>query len=156
MHVKIIRRISPLVSIYPLHRSPPRISVSPSLCSRSYEYWFLPGPAVNPRSKIGRSNSLDLLGLLSSSAVWNPIVRLVRPIVLVGSVPQIEVTFDIDANGILNVSTSDKTTGSRTIISLSKEGIERMVQEAEKYKSEDEAAASRMASSLMLTIFVTL
>ncbi|KAI0341782.1 heat shock cognate 70 [Trametopsis cervina] len=68
-------------------------------------------------------------------------------------VPQIEVTFDIDANGILNVSASDKTTGKSNRITitndkgrLSKEEIERMVAEAEKYKAEDEAAASRITS----------
>ncbi|EGG05645.1 uncharacterized protein MELLADRAFT_72112 [Melampsora larici-populina 98AG31] len=66
-------------------------------------------------------------------------------------VPQIEVTFDVDANGILNVSASDKTTGKSSRITitndkgrLSKEDIERMVSDAEKYKSEDEAAASRI------------
>ncbi|KAG8860838.1 70-kilodalton heat shock protein [Tulasnella sp. 330] len=66
-------------------------------------------------------------------------------------VPQIEVTFDIDANGILNVSAADKTTGKSSRITitndkgrLSKEEIERMVNEAEKYKAEDEAAASRI------------
>lgn len=60
-------------------------------------------------------------------------------------VPQINVTFDIDANGILNVSAEDKTTGIKNKITitndkgrLSKEEIERMVQEAEKYKAEDE------------------
>jgi heat shock protein 1/8 len=60
-------------------------------------------------------------------------------------VPQIEVTFDIDANGILNVSAEDKTTGNKNKITitndkgrLSKEQIERMVQEAERYKAEDE------------------
>jgi len=60
-------------------------------------------------------------------------------------VPQITVCFDIDANGILNVSAEDKTTGQKNKITitndkgrLSKEDIERMVQEAEKYKSEDE------------------
>jgi len=60
-------------------------------------------------------------------------------------VPQITVCFDIDANGILNVSAEDKTTGNKNKITitndkgrLSKEDIERMVQEAEKYKSEDE------------------
>lgn len=58
-------------------------------------------------------------------------------------VPQIEVTFDIDANGILNVSASDKTTGKSNRITitndkgrLSKDEIERMVSEAEKYKGE--------------------
>merc|ERR1712138_358490 len=56
------------------------------------------------------------------------------------------VAFDIDANGILNVSAEDKTTGIKNKITitndkgrLSKEEIERMVQEAEKYKAEDEA-----------------
>ena len=59
-------------------------------------------------------------------------------------VPQIEVTFDIDANGILNVTASDETTGKSNRITitndkgrLSKEEIERMVQEAEKYKTID-------------------
>ncbi|CAO3698534.1 hypothetical protein G6F70_003686 [Rhizopus microsporus] len=66
-------------------------------------------------------------------------------------VPQIEVTFDVDANGILNVSALDKTTGKSNKITitndkgrLSKEEIERMVSEAEKYKAEDEAAAARI------------
>jgi heat shock 70kDa protein 1/2/6/8 len=68
-------------------------------------------------------------------------------------VPQIEVTFDVDANGILNVSAVDKTTGKSNKITitndkgrLSKEDIERMVAEAEKYKAEDEAAAERIQS----------
>jgi L1 cell adhesion molecule like protein len=68
-------------------------------------------------------------------------------------VPQIEVTFDIDANGILNVSASDKTTGKSNRITitndkgrLSKEEIDRMVSEAEKYKAEDEEAAARITS----------
>ncbi|EHB15699.1 Heat shock cognate 71 kDa protein [Heterocephalus glaber] len=58
---------------------------------------------------------------------------------------QIEVNFDIDANGILNVSAVDKSTGKENKITitndkghLSKEDIEHMVQEAEKYKAEDE------------------
>ncbi|AQK94249.1 putative mediator of RNA polymerase II transcription subunit 37c [Zea mays] len=60
-------------------------------------------------------------------------------------VPQITVCFDIDANGILNVSAEDKTTGQKNKITitndkgrLSKEEIEKMVKEAEKYKAEDE------------------
>ena len=68
-------------------------------------------------------------------------------------VPQIEVTFDVDANGILNVSACDKTTGKSNRITvtndngrLSKEEIERMVSEAEKYKSEDEAASARVVA----------
>lgn len=59
-------------------------------------------------------------------------------------VPQIEVTFALDANGILTVSATDKGTGKSESITitndkgrLSKEEIERMVEEAEKYASED-------------------
>ncbi|KAK5798497.1 hypothetical protein VI817_004787 [Penicillium citrinum] len=66
-------------------------------------------------------------------------------------VPQIEVTFDLDANGIMNVSASEKGTGKSNKITitndkgrLSKEEIERMLAEAEKYKAEDEAEASRI------------
>ncbi|SAM03517.1 hypothetical protein [Absidia glauca] len=66
-------------------------------------------------------------------------------------VPQVEVTFDVDANGILNVSALDKTTGKSNKITitndkgrLTKEDIERMVNDAEKYKAEDEEAASRI------------
>ncbi|KDN53160.1 heat shock protein 70 [Tilletiaria anomala UBC 951] len=68
-------------------------------------------------------------------------------------VPQIEVTFDVDANSILNVSAADKTTGKSQSIKitndkgrLSKEDIERMVSEAEKYKAEDEAATARISA----------
>ena len=66
-------------------------------------------------------------------------------------VPQIEVTFDMDANGILNVSALEKGTGKTQKITitndkgrLSKEDIERMVNEAEKYKEEDEKEAARI------------
>jgi L1 cell adhesion molecule like protein len=60
-------------------------------------------------------------------------------------VPQVNVVFDIDANGILNVSAEDKTAGVKNKITitndkgrLSKDDIEKMVQDAEKYKTEDE------------------
>ena len=63
-------------------------------------------------------------------------------------VPQIEVSFDVDANGILNVNAADKTTGKSSKITitndkgrLSKEEIERMLAEAEKYAEEDKQAA---------------
>ncbi|EGD83115.1 Hsc70-4 [Salpingoeca rosetta] len=66
-------------------------------------------------------------------------------------VPQIEVTFDIDANGILNVSAQDKASGKSNKITitndkgrLSKDDIERMVQEAEKYKAQDEAMKEKV------------
>ncbi|XP_062401780.1 heat shock 70 kDa protein-like [Sardina pilchardus] len=68
-------------------------------------------------------------------------------------VPQIEVTFDIDANGILNVSAVDKSTGKENKITitndkgrLSKEDIENMVQDAEKYKAEDDAQREKVAA----------
>jgi len=67
--------------------------------------------------------------------------------------PQIEVTFDIDANGIMNVSASEKATGKVSKITitnekgrLSKEEIEKMVNEAEKYKGEDEVMKKRIES----------
>lgn len=66
-------------------------------------------------------------------------------------VPQVEVTFDIDANGILNVTAEDKTTGKKDNITitndkgrLSKEDVARMVADAEKFKSEDEAQKGRV------------
>ncbi|EYE99577.1 molecular chaperone Hsp70 [Aspergillus ruber CBS 135680] len=66
-------------------------------------------------------------------------------------VPQIEVTFDVDANGIMNVGATEKGTGKANKITitndkgrLSKEEIERMLAEAEKFKAEDEAEASRI------------
>ncbi|MHA1248109.1 MAG: molecular chaperone DnaK [Candidatus Thorarchaeota archaeon] len=58
-------------------------------------------------------------------------------------VPQIEVTFDIDANGIVKVSAKDKATGNEQSIvikastNLSEDEIQRMIQEAEKYAEED-------------------
>ncbi|XP_029692808.1 heat shock 70 kDa protein 1 [Takifugu rubripes] len=68
-------------------------------------------------------------------------------------VPQIEVTFDIDANGILNVSAVDKSTGKENKITitndkgrLSKEEIERMVQDADKYKDEDNRQKEKIAA----------
>jgi len=68
-------------------------------------------------------------------------------------VPQIEVTFDIDANGILNVSATDKSTGKENKITitndkgrLSKEEIERMVNDAEKYRNEDDKQKERISA----------
>lgn len=65
-------------------------------------------------------------------------------------VPQIEVTFDIDANGILSVSAVDKGTGKEQKItiesksSLTEEDIERMKKEAEEYAEEDKKAKERI------------
>jgi L1 cell adhesion molecule like protein len=66
-------------------------------------------------------------------------------------VPQIDVTFDIDANGLLNVSAEDKTTGKKNQITitndkgrLSKEEIERMVTDAKKYEEDDKQQRDRI------------
>jgi heat shock protein 1/8 len=68
-------------------------------------------------------------------------------------VPQIEVTFDIDANSILNVTASEKTLGKQKTITikndtgrLSKEEIEKMIRDAEKYKKEDELQRERIGA----------
>uniref|UniRef100_A0A1I8H2H4 Heat shock protein 70 n=2 Tax=Macrostomum lignano TaxID=282301 RepID=A0A1I8H2H4_9PLAT len=68
-------------------------------------------------------------------------------------VPQIEVTFDVDANGILVVSAKDKSTSKEEKITitndkgrLSKDEIERMVRDAEKFREEDERHRERLAA----------
>merc|ERR1712146_223242 len=68
-------------------------------------------------------------------------------------VPQIEVTFEIDVNGILRVSAEDKGAGSKESITisndqnrLSPEDIERMVQEAERFADEDKKVKERVES----------
>jgi L1 cell adhesion molecule like protein len=65
--------------------------------------------------------------------------------------PQIEVSFDIDANGILNVSAEDKSTGKSQKITISndsgrisKDDIERMVADAERFREEDARARERV------------
>ena len=66
--------------------------------------------------------------------------------------PQIEVTFDIDANGILNVSARDKDTGAEQRITISESSnldqseVERMVADAEQHRAEDAAAARRRST----------
>ena len=66
-------------------------------------------------------------------------------------VPQIEVTFDVDANGILNVSAMEKATGKSNRITitndkgrLSKSAIEKMVQDSEVHRQEDERQKKRI------------
>ncbi len=65
-------------------------------------------------------------------------------------VPQIEIVYDIDANGILNVSAAEKSTGKSNKITItndksrSKEDIERMVEEASRYEAEDKALMERV------------
>src|SRR5262250_2328468 len=77
-------------------------------------------------------------------------------------IPQIEVTFDIDANGIVNVSAKDLGTGKQQSVTISggsalaKDDIQRMVDEAEKFAEEDrqrreEAEVRNRAESLVYT-----
>lgn len=76
-------------------------------------------------------------------------------------VPQIEVTFDIDANGTLNVTAMDKSVGKSNKITiknergrLSKEDIDRMVNDAEKYREEDERQKQKVDARNKLEHYV--
>merc|ERR1719327_220291 len=76
-------------------------------------------------------------------------------------VPQIKVTFDIDANGILNVSAVEKGTGKAEKITITndkgrlfKEEIERMVNDAEKYKGEDDKQRERVSAKNSLESYI--
>ncbi len=75
-------------------------------------------------------------------------------------VPQIEVTFDIDANGILNVTAKDLATGKDQTIKitsssgLSKEEVERMAKEAEAHSAEDKSRREQMESKNQLDSLV--
>jgi len=75
--------------------------------------------------------------------------------------PKIEVTFDIDANGILTVSAEDKATGRKNNITISNDAgrlsagdVERMVAEAEKFKSEDDAHRVKVEAKNALEAYV--
>ena len=75
--------------------------------------------------------------------------------------PQVEVVFDIDANGILNVSASEKSSGKTNKITitndkgrLSKEEIDRMVAESEKYKKEDDIIKEKIDAKQKLEGYV--
>jgi molecular chaperone DnaK len=67
--------------------------------------------------------------------------------------PQVEVTFDVDANGILNVSAKDKDTGAQQQISITESGtldtaeVERMVREAQEHRAEDQQIRQRVDAS---------
>ncbi|ORX92699.1 molecular chaperone bip1 [Basidiobolus meristosporus CBS 931.73] len=76
-------------------------------------------------------------------------------------VPQIEVTFELDANGILKVSAADKGTGKSESITisndksrLSEEEIERMVREAEEFAEEDKALKERIEAKNLFENFL--
>ena len=75
--------------------------------------------------------------------------------------PQIEVVFDIDSNGILNVSASEKSTGksNKIVITndkgrLTKEEIDRMVEEAERYKNEDNEIKEKVEAKNNLEAYI--
>ncbi len=96
-----------------------------------------------------------------AETVYSPAVRSLGKFMLTGlppaprGMPQIEVAFDIDANGIVNVSAKDMATGKEQAMTitggtaLSKDEIDRMMTDAEKFASEDharrEAAETRNA-----------
>ncbi|KAF5282814.1 hypothetical protein FQR65_LT02811 [Abscondita terminalis] len=76
-------------------------------------------------------------------------------------IPKIEVTFDMDANGILNVSAKDTSSGKSKNITikndkgrLSQKDIDQMVADAEKYRDEDEKQRSRIAARNQLEAYV--
>jgi molecular chaperone DnaK (HSP70) len=76
-------------------------------------------------------------------------------------VPQIEVSFDVDANGILSISASDKGTGKVEILSitsekgrLSDEEIERMLNEAEEFKEQDEMEKGKVQAKNELEAYL--
>ena len=76
-------------------------------------------------------------------------------------VPQIEVTFDVDANGILNVSAAEKSTGKSNKITitndkgrLSRDDVDRLVEEAAKYEAEDKLRFERVEAKNQLESYL--
>jgi L1 cell adhesion molecule like protein len=75
--------------------------------------------------------------------------------------PQIEVTFDVDANGILNVSAVEKSTGKSNKVTitndkarLSREQVEKLVEEASKYEAEDKAMFEKVDAKNKLEAYL--
>jgi L1 cell adhesion molecule like protein len=76
-------------------------------------------------------------------------------------VPQIEVTFDLDSDGILNVSAEDKKSGNKNQVTitndtgrLTKDEIEKMIKDAERYAEEDKKEAERVAAKNGLEAYI--
>ncbi|KAF6201495.1 hypothetical protein GE061_003886 [Apolygus lucorum] len=112
--------------------------------------------SINPDEAVayGAAVQAAVLSGDQSSQIQDVLLVDVTPLSMgIDDAGGIEVTFDLDANGILNVSAKDSSSGkSKNIVikndkgRLSKEEIDRMVNEADRYKAEDEMQRERIAS----------